>query len=165
MRLHMSCIKGTGIQQCRQDKKRCSLVNWVRSRVKYDWYIRILDEADVFLAKCDQRDTQRNRLVCVSPYSRVLSDILFLTTNGVGAIDDAFHSRLRLTLYYPKLDREQTLSIFRRNFRRIGEINVDCERKGLSPFEYKAARKRVIVWIKDNWETLGWNGRQIRNAF
>jgi hypothetical protein len=113
-----------------------------------------------------QRDIQRNGLVSV--FLRILeyySGILFLTTNRVGAIDDAFRSRLHLTLYYPKLDREQTLSIFRRNFRRIGEINADRESNGLAPFEYKAARKRVIPWIKDNWETLGWNGRQIRNTF
>ncbi|KAK0616337.1 hypothetical protein B0T14DRAFT_434119 [Immersiella caudata] len=136
-------------------------------RLAHRWgCVLLLDEADVFLAKRDQRDIQRNGLVSV--FLRILeyySGILFLTTNRVGAIDDAFRSRLHLTLYYPKLDREQTLSIFRRNFRRVGEINVDRERNGLVPFEYKAARKRVIPWVKDNWESLAWNGRQIRNTF
>ncbi|KAK0707756.1 hypothetical protein B0H67DRAFT_321770 [Lasiosphaeris hirsuta] len=128
--------------------------------------VLLLDEADVFLAKRDQRDVQRNGLVSV--FLRILeyySGILFLTTNRVGAIDDAFRSRLHLTLFYPKLTKKQTTKIFLRNFERISEINADRTRHGLPPFVYEDSEKKVMDWIKGNWKTLGWNGRQIRNTF
>ncbi|KAK3349666.1 hypothetical protein B0T25DRAFT_247604 [Lasiosphaeria hispida] len=128
--------------------------------------VLLLDEADVFLAKRDQRDVQRNGLVSV--FLRILeyySGILFLTTNRVGAIDDAFRSRLHLTLFYPKLTKKQTTKIFLRNFERISEINADRKQNGLPPFVYEDSEKKVMEWIKGNWKTLGWNGRQIRNTF
>ncbi|RTE85317.1 hypothetical protein BHE90_000133 [Fusarium euwallaceae] len=116
-------------------------------RLAHKWgCVLLLDEADVFLAKRDQKDVQRNGLVSV--FLRILeyySGILFLTTNRVGAIDDAFRSRLHLTLYYPKLTKKQTKEIFKHNLERIADINANRKLNGLPPFE--------------------WNGRQIRNAF
>ncbi|RYP23849.1 hypothetical protein DL765_000926 [Monosporascus sp. GIB2] len=91
--------------------------------------------------------------------------ILFLTTNRVGAIDDAFRSRLHLTLYYPKLTEKQTIKIFKRNFERIGEINEARRKNNLPEFQYEKSQKKVISWAKRKWETLRWNGRQIRNTF
>ncbi|KAI3338701.1 hypothetical protein F4824DRAFT_74130 [Ustulina deusta] len=128
--------------------------------------VLLLDEADVFLAKRDQRDVQRNGLVSV--FLRVLeyySGILFLTTNRVGDIDDAFRSRLHLTLYYPKLTKSQTKAIFSHNFTRIAAINSERKENGLPPFEYTKSEEEILKWAKKNYERLGWNGRQIRNAF
>ena len=92
--------------------------------------------------------------------------ILFLTTNRVGALDDAFRSRLHLTLYYPKLNQKQIQKIFNMNFERIEEINTTREKKGFLPFLCNEAdKKKIMKWSKDNWTKVGWNGRQIRNAF
>ncbi len=115
-----------------------------------------------------QRDVQRNGLVSV--FLRILeyySGILFLTTNRVGAMDDAFRSRLHLTLYYPKLTRKQTTKIFERNFKRIAELNADRTANGLIPFEYASCERKVMAWAseKEKWKELRWNGRQIRNTF
>ncbi|KAK7749143.1 hypothetical protein SLS62_008431 [Diatrype stigma] len=93
------------------------------------------------------------------------SGILFLTTNRVGALDDAFRSRLHLMLYYPKLTKKQTQKIFKQNFERVGDINIDREKNGLVPFQYKDSEKGIIDWAKDNYKPLSWNGRQIRNTF
>ncbi|THV49355.1 hypothetical protein BGAL_0199g00140 [Botrytis galanthina] len=128
--------------------------------------VLLLDEADVFLAKRDLRDVQRNGLVSV--FLRMLeyySGILFLTTNRVGAIDDAFRSRLHLTLYYPKLTEKQTRKIFIHNFVRIADINKDRKGKELLEFDYKKSEKKIINWAIKTRESLEWNGRQIRNAF
>ncbi|KAI1753757.1 hypothetical protein F4782DRAFT_545533 [Xylaria castorea] len=128
--------------------------------------VLLLDEADVFLAKRDQKDVQRNGLVSV--FLRILeyySGILFLTTNRVGGIDDAFRSRLHLTLYYPKLTKDQTNEILAHNFTRIADINIERKKKKLPPFEYADTEDEILKWAKKNYKTLGWNGRQIRNAF
>lgn len=88
---------------------------------------------------------------------------MFLTTNRVGAIDDAFRSRLHLTLYYPKLTERQTLKIWKTNLKRLdnnNKIRVEAERV---PIEF--SDKKIMKWVKANWEDIDWNGRQIRNAF
>lgn len=48
--------------------------------------------------------------------------VLFLTTNRVGIVDEAFRSRIHLSLYYPALRKKQALEIFKLNIRRIKEI-------------------------------------------
>lgn len=91
------------------------------------------------------------------------SGILFLTTNRVGALDDAFRSRLHLTLYYPKLTRSQTKKIWKNNLQRLAEIKDLCRSSHQQPIDVD--EKKIIRWVERNWETLQWNGRQIRNAF
>lgn len=62
--------------------------------------VLLLDEAEVFLAKRNLEDLTRNAMVSV--FLRVLefySGILFLTTNRVGTMDEAFKSRIHISLY------------------------------------------------------------------
>lgn len=89
--------------------------------------------------------------------------ILFLTTNRVGSFDDAFRSRIHLTLYYPKLGRRQTIKIFEMNLRRVTELNKKREQAGQKAIDVQP--KKITRFARKNWETLSWNGRQIRNAF
>ncbi|KAJ4387560.1 hypothetical protein N0V93_008155 [Gnomoniopsis smithogilvyi] len=126
--------------------------------------VLLLDEADVFLAKRDKQNVKRNGLV--SSFLRILeyySGILFLTTNRVGALDDAFRSRLHLTLYYPHLTERQTLKIWKTNLARLKDINK--ERVGSDRLPITFDDKKIIKWVKKHWVTIQWNGRQIRNAF
>ncbi|KAH7031628.1 uncharacterized protein B0I36DRAFT_431682 [Microdochium trichocladiopsis] len=126
--------------------------------------VMLLDEADVFLARRSRDDVKRNGLVSV--FLRVLEyypGILFLTTNRVGAFDDAFRSRIHLSLYYPKLDRRQTIQIWKMNLRRVTESNAKRVQDGQP--ELKVQHDKIIRFVKDHWEQLNWNGRQIRNAF
>lgn len=83
----------------------------------------------------------------------------------MGAIDDAFRSRLHLQLYYPKLTIKQTKRIFKKNFDQINNLNQDRIKSGVQPFDYDDNQRKVIAWAEKNFETLGWNGRQIRNGF
>lgn len=62
--------------------------------------VMLLDEADVFLAKRKQEDLVRNSIVSV--FLRMLEyykGLLFLTTNRVGAFDEAFKSRVHISLF------------------------------------------------------------------
>lgn len=91
------------------------------------------------------------------------SGILFLTTNRVGAIDDAFRSRLHLTLYYPRLTETQTLKIWKTNLQRLKENNKLRLQGEIALIDFND--KKIIAWVKKHWEEIQWNGRQIRNAF
>ncbi|RYC64536.1 hypothetical protein CHU98_g1686 [Xylaria longipes] len=132
--------------------------------------VLLLDEADVFLSQRSKLDMKRNALVSV--FLRVLeyyNGLLFLTTNRVGTIDDAFKSRIHMSLYYPPLDKTQTRDIFRLNINKLREIEAQRhEMTGEPPLVIKEAQ--IIDFagkhFEDNARSTGcWNGRQIRNAF
>ena len=119
--------------------------------------VLLLDEADVFLARRERGDVARNALVSV--FLRVLdyyTGILFLTTNRVGAMDEAFKARMHISLYYPKLSEESTMDIWKMNLTRL-------ERSGRD-IDFNA--KKIVRFAQKHWENNNqWNGRQIRNAF
>ncbi|KAJ6024755.1 hypothetical protein N7540_005552 [Penicillium herquei] len=124
--------------------------------------ILLLDEADVFLAQRTKEDFQRNGLVAV--FLRVMeyyAGILFLTTNRVGDFDEAFTSRIHVSLYYKELSSEQTVEIFKLNMSMIEERfskkgrRIDIDQMRIGSFAEKHYAQH---------ENARWNGRQIRNA-
>jgi SpoVK/Ycf46/Vps4 family AAA+-type ATPase len=85
--------------------------------------VLLLDEADVFLLRRTDNDINRNSIVSV--FLRKLEyyrGIMFLTTNRVHSIDDAFKSRIHIAIRYPDLDTETRLSIWRNFIRRTTNI-------------------------------------------
>ncbi|KAL8329766.1 hypothetical protein RB597_005172 [Gaeumannomyces tritici] len=124
--------------------------------------VLLLDEADVFLAARQKEDFVRNGLVSV--FLRVLeyyAGILFLTTNRVGDFDEAFASRIHISLYYPHLTLENTEAIFNLNFDTIEERFTASGRKIQIEKESILARARAHFEAHPKER---WNGRQIRNA-
>lgn len=127
--------------------------------------VMLLDEADVFLEARSKTDLKRNAIVSV--FLRVLeyySGILFLTTNRVGAFDQAFRSRIHVSLFYPKIEEDATVRIWDMNINRAREIWGDK----LSLDD--ADRKKTLEFARMHYKELvksdtTWNGRQIRNAF
>lgn len=150
--------------------------------------ILLLDEADVFLSERVSSDLSRNALVSgtnelsllpsskycfANPYIvflRVLdyySGILFLTTNRVGTIDEAFKSRIHISLYYPYLDLDQTEKIWAVNLDRLAMIEAE-QSSVQEPLSID--RDEILTFAKRHYEKSRngkgrWNGRQIRNAF
>lgn len=105
---------------------------------------------------------RRNSVVSV--FLRVLeyySGILFLTTNKVGHFDEAFKSRIHVSLYYPALDKRSTLKIWKMNLERLVKGKKALEVEGEEIYEY--AGKHYKELYKNGKPT--WNGRQIKNAF
>ncbi|KAL8721255.1 MAG: hypothetical protein Q9225_002032 [Loekoesia sp. 1 TL-2023] len=124
--------------------------------------VLLLDEADVFLQARDRENMRRNGVVSV--FLRVLEfypGILFLTTNKVGHFDEAFKSRIHVSLYYPALDRRSTLKIWKMNLDRLAKSKKPLEVEAEEIYEY--ARKHYKELHKKGKMT--WNGRQIKNAF
>ncbi|PYH64407.1 ATP-binding protein [Aspergillus vadensis CBS 113365] len=124
--------------------------------------ILLLDEADVFLAKRSPQDFIRNGLVSV--FLRVLeyyAGILFLTTNRIGDFDEAFSSRIHISLHYPQLTDKATAEIFQLNIRLMRDRFRRKNRR------LTIDEDEILAYALDYWkryETMRWNGRQIRNA-
>ncbi|KIW74199.1 hypothetical protein Z517_12139 [Fonsecaea pedrosoi CBS 271.37] len=75
--------------------------------------VLLLDEADVFLEARSSNDLERNKMVSI--FLRVLEyyeGVLFLTTNRITNIDEAFHSRIHVTVNYPSLSVESRRHIW-----------------------------------------------------
>ncbi|KAH0565969.1 hypothetical protein GP486_000637 [Trichoglossum hirsutum] len=113
----------------------------------------LLDEADVFLEERSLTDLERNALVSV--FLRVLEyyeGILILTSNRVGTFDEAFKSRIQLSLYYPtltKADRRKVWRNFIKTLREMPGENID----------YDDLEDHL-----DDLADFALNGRHIRNA-
>ncbi|KAL6700579.1 NACHT domain-containing protein [Trichoderma pleuroticola] len=96
------------------------------------------------------------------------SGVLFLTTNRVGIIDEAFKSRVHMSLYYPELSKEQYRNIFELNIKRVQQIEAENEKMGESSLSVDA--ESILKWCERHFESTNdevgrWNGRQIKNAF
>lgn len=76
--------------------------------------VLLLDEADVFLEQRSTHDLERNQIISI--FLRMLEyfqGVLFLTTNRLEEIDEAFHSRIHVSLHYPGLSKESRKLIWR----------------------------------------------------
>lgn len=88
------------------------------------------------------------------------SGILFLTTNRVGVIDEAFKSRIHISLRYPRIQQRETRQMWENILNRIerdnetSEIKIKFDREALLEFADKHYRKNEYA------ETT-WNGRQV----
>jgi hypothetical protein len=85
--------------------------------------------------------------------------ILFLTTNRVGAFDEAFRSRIHLSLYYPPLDEESTMKVWKLNIKRTNDRKAK---------KIRVKRTEILEYAREHFNLSvdgRWNGRQIRNAF
>ena len=113
--------------------------------------VLLLDEADVFLEKRSTHDIHRNALVSI--FLRLLEyfqGILFLTTNRVEVFDDAFVSRIHLSLRYSELSTKAKKAVWN-TF-----INMVREAEGM---EVEDIEERDL----DDLSRRALNGRQIKN--
>ena len=114
--------------------------------------VLLLDEADVFLQERDVHDLKRNALVSVFLRELEYFDgILFLTTNRPGSLDEAFQSRIHITIGLPELDAKSQLEVW----------TIFVKDLNLSKDEKINILKFVDEDIKNNGNL---NGRQIRNG-
>ncbi|KAH5346816.1 hypothetical protein HBI48_189150 [Parastagonospora nodorum] len=127
--------------------------------------VLLLDEADVFLVQRDWANLQRNALTSI--FLRQLeyyAGILFLTTNRPGVIDEAFKSRVHISLRYPSVDLDSTKKQWTNILNRIEADNKTADVKVIFDKELllEFAQRHF-----EQCERMGvtWNGRQIRNAF
>ncbi|MCJ1386225.1 hypothetical protein MMC17_009351 [Xylographa soralifera] len=119
--------------------------------------VLLVDEADIFLERRQNRDLARNGLV--SAFLRRMEyfqGLLFLTTNRVGQIDDAFISRVHVAIEYKILTPEDRKRIWNGFFKKLVK-----ERAG--KIQIAADAKRWVLEAAGTGEAA-FNGRDIRNA-
>ena len=139
--------------------------------------IVLLDEADVFLSRRSVNDLKRNELVSI--FLRELEyfrGILFLTTNLLQTIDDAFRSRIHIHLLYPRLSFSSRLVLWRNFIARLSPPTNPYSASGgnntrnSSSTEVNAVSTANIMGqalIQKDLEYLAeWdlNGREIKNV-
>ncbi|XPT04388.1 hypothetical protein M3J09_013467 [Ascochyta lentis] len=137
-----------------------SLLRYFRRANDWDAVV-LLDEADVYLEKRSTNDLKRNSVVSV--FLRALDyfqGILFLTTNRVGHFDEAFMSRIHLSLGYDKLNDDARAQIWGNMFQKL----KDDHKSGGPKINYDYDAKHYVT-KSDEVKALEWNGREIRNAF
>ena len=119
--------------------------------------ILLIDEADVFLERRSTMDLVRNNLVSI--FLRTLeyySGILFLTTNRVGTFDEAFLSRIDVSVGFPALNHESRVGLWSMFIKKL-----EKERQNKIRVEVD-----VKYYIKKDEDLLSleWNGREIRSG-
>ncbi|KAK6205896.1 hypothetical protein LQW54_008087 [Pestalotiopsis sp. IQ-011] len=128
--------------------------------------VLLLDEADVFLSTRVEGNIAQNSLVSV--FLRALeyySGILILTTNRVGSFDEAIKSRVHCALYYPPLDKDQTIAIWQMKLKSLEERNAAVEPRHRIQFDPKEIEDYARRHWRQGKRSSRWNGRQIKNAF
>lgn len=131
----------------------------------------LLDEAEVFLEQRRLTDLERNALVSV--FLRVLEyheGILILTSNRVGTFDEAFKSRIQLSLHYENLNESQRMKIWKNFFRRLqtleeggGKSDGITSGNSSTPESLGIDFYDIDCFIPELAKSE-MNGRQIRNA-
>jgi len=117
--------------------------------------VLLLDEADIFLQDRDYKNLERNALVSI--FLRTLEyfkGVLFLTTNRVGTFDQAFQSRIHVTLGLPSLDQDRRTSVWAIFLHDLAHNNVISDPRCAE----------LMRLVKEKWSKDKLNGRQIRNA-
>jgi SpoVK/Ycf46/Vps4 family AAA+-type ATPase len=133
----------------------------------------LLDEADVFLEQRTLTDLERNALVSV--FLRVLEyyeGILILTSNRVGTFDEAFKSRIQLSLHYENLTQGQRFKIWKNFLKRLKDMDESPPTKVTEPGVVRERKfvEPVGIDFEDvecylsELAKIEMNGRQIRNA-
>ncbi|KAF2814377.1 P-loop containing nucleoside triphosphate hydrolase protein [Mytilinidion resinicola] len=120
--------------------------------------ILLIDEADIYMEQRITQDLQRNNLV--AGFLRAMEyyqGILFLTTNRIGTFDEAFMSRIHVSVHYPDFRDEERGEVWDAFFRKLER------ERGTEVVVGESARR----YVKESREVRGvkWNGREIRNAF
>lgn len=123
--------------------------------------ILLIDEADIYLEKRSDGDIVRNAMVTV--FLRLLEyypGILFLTTNRVDNIDQAFESRISLKLFYRE-HSSNTRKLIWRNILNLAKISLtDGEIEVLAQNTFNGRQIKNIIKM-----SIAYSGSVDRTTF
>ena len=108
----------------------------------------LLDEADIFLEKRSKKDILRNAMVGV--FLRLLeyhNGVLFLTTNRLSCLDEAFSSRISVAMHYHNLEYDARKTIWETflTITTTPEIIATLDMEKLAAFNLNGRQIRSVV--------------------
>ncbi|CAJ2511119.1 Uu.00g067440.m01.CDS01 [Anthostomella pinea] len=121
--------------------------------------VLLLDECDVFLEKRREASMSKTKLVAV--FLRLLEyyqGVMFLTTNRIASIDQAFESRIHLTIHFPPLDITARLAIWQ-NFIKTSDNPASDPPSAAHQSKCQLEQGDLLRMAE-----LDLNGRQIKNV-
>lgn len=126
----------------------------------------LLDEADIFLERRSRNDILRNAMVGI--FLRLLEyhqGVLFLTTNRVDCMDEAFSSRISVALYYPPLDKSARGEVWKNFLVASPHRNKDyVAKKSSKKGKSKSSSSTKSEYDIESLAAYELNGRQIRSC-
>ncbi|SLM41528.1 P-loop containing nucleoside triphosphate hydrolase [Lasallia pustulata] len=144
------------------------LTKWFSMAARWQ-AVLLLDEADIFLERREGGQIKRNGIV--STFLRKMEyfkGLLFLTTNRIGHIDDAFLSRVSVVIHYNRLDQTTRQKIWQGFFQKLEkDMQTRSQQASHEPPKPKieiSNEAKFYVLYNPTVEALEWNGREIRNA-
>ncbi|RDW67382.1 uncharacterized protein DSM5745_09248 [Aspergillus mulundensis] len=123
--------------------------------------IMLLDDVDTFLSTRTQDMSQNIMATLFMQLTEKHNGLLFLTTNRVGVLDEAFQSRIHMKLYYPRFTLEQVEAVLERSLRGIQD------RFHSTGTKFRAEYIEIMEFIKrarENKAMQSFNGRDIINT-
>ncbi|KAL1625429.1 hypothetical protein SLS54_003521 [Diplodia seriata] len=133
-----------------------TLMRWFKLARSWN-AIMLIDEADIYMEHRKVQDLVRNNLVAA--FLRAMEyykGILFLTTNRVGTFDEAFISRINITIYYRSFSHKQRTEVWETFFNKLEREREETMRIHLQTRDY--------IEESPELRQLQWNGREIRNG-
>jgi hypothetical protein len=127
------------------DKLEQKLVQILEIAEKWNAVV-LVDEADVFMEKRSTDNIERNAMVGV--FLRLLErydGIMFLTTNRENTIDEAFKSRISVSIKYDYLTKLQKSSIWKNLFDASGMNNYEQYLEPLSEHNFNGRQIKNIL--------------------
>lgn len=107
-----------------------------------------MDEADVFLQQRSNDDLVRNAMVSIFLQKlEYFRGVLFLTTNRVKEFDEAFRSRIHITLDYKMLTLDARMAVWKLFIGKVKSLDVEVHEPSEDDF-------RSLAQIE-------FNGRQV----
>jgi hypothetical protein len=123
--------------------------------IAYSWRaIVLMDEADIYLEKRISSAADPTRNVITGIFLRVLNynkGVLFLTTNHVTALDDAFRSRISMFIRYHPLTLSQRAKVWETLLSGVGLCDADLEM--LAAHELDGHQIHNCIQIAQTWAT------------
>ncbi|KAK7983229.1 hypothetical protein PG989_010631 [Apiospora arundinis] len=139
----------------KEDAVEAALTKWFSIADRWRAII-LIDECDIFLDRREHTDMSRNGVV--SAFLRKMEyfgGLLFLTTNRIGHIDDAFVSRIHAIVGFGRFDASKRSEIWHNLLEKLSK-----ERKGAIMVSNGAKKFLKTAEVLE----IDWNGREIRNA-
>ncbi len=123
--------------------------------IAHSWRaIVLMDEADIYLAKRISSAADPTRNVITGIFLRLLNynkGVLFLTTNHVTALDDAFRSRISMFIRYHPLTLSQRVKVWVTLLSGVGLCDADLEM--LAAHELDGHQIHNCIQIAQTWAT------------